>query len=124
MAKRMRKQQRYATNCARRFMMPGWDIGAKGTISLLDRDSRELRPLSDFAREWVCCGNVHGDRICGSRVDDLKWCLLCWDYENEVRWLCKCCRRTDVKSRRYPDAGICRLCPAEQRKQGGRKPLA
>jgi len=57
-AQKMRKQQRYATNCVRRFMMPGWDIGAKGTISLLDRDSGELRPLSDFSREWVCCGNV------------------------------------------------------------------
>ena len=42
-----------------------------------------------------------------------------WKYENEVRWLCKCCRRTDVKSRKHPEAGICRRCPAEQRMQGG-----
>ena len=73
-----------------------------------------------MSRELVCCGNVHGDRICGSRVDDLKWCLLCWDYEREVRWLCKCCRRTDVRTLAYLDAGICRNCPALQRFQGGR----
>ena len=53
------------------------------------------------------------------KTDDLRWSFHCWNHEKVMRWLCNCCRRTDVKSRKHPEAGIFRRCPAEQRNQGG-----
>ena len=43
-------------------------------------------------------------------------CELCFELENEERWLCSKCRNTE--------ASVCRLCPAKQRAEGGRQPRA
>ena len=118
-AQKKRRLQRCATNNYRRFKLEGWDTGAPGTISIVGADG-SLRPLSDFPGR--CRGEVHGDRICGEETEDLKKCLLCYEYEKVERWLCAWCRRTDVGWRRTDDAGICRICPAVQRRQGGRQP--
>ena len=63
LTKRRRNELKCASNLAKRFWIRGWNIGAKGTISLLDPVTKELRPLSDFPGR--CCGEVHGDRIHG-----------------------------------------------------------
>ena len=64
-----------------------------------------------------CCGETHGGRICGARTLDLQHCLWCLRYEDEMRYLCPGCRRTDAPS----GEAYCREpCPARQRLQGGR----
>ena len=93
-----------------RFGLKGWQNGARGTESRYSWDGT-LLPLSHFPGR--CTGECHGGRICG-RTEDLRMCELCFDLENEERWLCSQCRHTE--------ADVCRNCPAKQRAEGGRQP--
>ena len=112
-AQTRRKEQRQAANMFWKFGLPGWRIGARGTFSLRNWDgSRKL--LSEFP--GVCCGEWHGDRICGRNEDPLQMCEMCYKLEKVERWLCERCCRTDVS--------VCRNCPARQRAQGGRQARA